>query len=376
MCIINMERFTIVSSQEINTVVVNAKSTHTVRNNNWCMKLYRDWSEWRNTNGTRTVPTLEELWTSPKSELAGALKHFVFEIRRHDGSEYPPNTLYNIICGINRLIKENRPQCNIIDKNDPEFVYLVRSLDAKMKDLTARGIGGLRRTADPITGDDETKLWKCGAFSTSKAQGLLRAVYFYTSKAFGLRGRDEHRKLSLDQIKFGQDSAGKFVQFQGRGNKVYKGGINDCKMEAKCIKQYDTEGNCRSIYKILEQYVSCLHDAGIIDGAFYRRPLASILPKPRFGVTPVGINSLSKLLPEAAKMAGIETNITSHSGKVSCATQLFRENVDEQLIMGRTGHRTTAALRLYKRKADEQDVELSRMLEPPPVPLLDCFHFE
>ena len=47
--------------------------------------------------------------------------------------------------------------------------------------------------------------------------------------------------------------------------------------------------------------------------------------------------------------AGFKGFGTNHSGKVTCATELFKNNVDEQLIMRQTGHRSTDAVRRYKR---------------------------
>jgi len=40
--------------------------------------------------------------------------------------------------------------------------------------------------------------------------------------------------------------------------------------------------------------------------------------------------------------AGFSGRYTNHSGKVTCATELFAHNVDEQLIMRQTGHRSSA----------------------------------
>lgn len=372
---LDMERFTIVSSQAIENVVINTRSVNTTRNNSWCAKLYRDWSTWRKEEAAeKYIPTLEELWTAPKTSIASALKHFVFEIKRYDGSEYPANTIYNIICGISRFIKENRVECNILDKEDEAFGYFVKSLDARMRDLTTRGVGNGRKTADPVTDEDETKLWSSGAFSVSDADGLLRAVYYYNCKAFGLRARDEHRKLTLNQVIFSEDATGKFVEFRGRGNKIYKGGIQDRKFQDKSVKQYESPQNNRSIYKLLKLYQDSLHYVGISGGPFYRRPLKSITSRPRFSKAPLGVNSICKLLPVAAKIAGLKGNITSHSGKVSCATKLFRESVDEQLIMSRTGHRTTQSVRLYKREAPHHAKSLSTLLDPPSN-IMNSFRF-
>lgn len=373
-------RFSILSTQEIDSVVSSTISRSTSYNSTWCTKLYIDWSTWRNTCAEKQVPTLEELWTATESLITNSLKHFIFEIRRKDGSEYPGNTLYNIVCGLSRFIKTQRPDCNIMDKENINFNQFIACLDGRMKDLTTRGVGTTRRSADPISASDESIMWNCGAFSLTDGKGLLRTVYFYNSKVFGLRACDEHRKLSLEQITFGNDSDGEYVQFQGRGNKVFSGGIRDRKTSDKCIKQYDTPDNERSVFKIIKEYVSCLHRANIFSGPFYRRPLDNIIPKqPRFSVAPVGVNAIRQLLPKAASLAGIQGNITAHSGKVTCATSLFQKNIDEQLIMSRTGHRSTA-VRIYKRKCSNHEKNLSKILESPAPEHLpktsNRFHFK
>ena len=40
-------------------------------------------------------------------ELADYLARFIMEARRKDGQEYPPNTLYQIVVGIQRYMREN-----------------------------------------------------------------------------------------------------------------------------------------------------------------------------------------------------------------------------------------------------------------------------
>ena len=62
--------------------------------------------------------------------------------------------------------------------------------------------------------------------------------------------------------------------------------------------------------------------------------------------------------------AGLSGNFTYHSGKVTCATRLFAENIDEQLIMRQTGHRSTAVCS-YKRPAAKHDDIVSSILQPP-----------
>ncbi|XP_002736415.1 uncharacterized protein LOC100368680 [Saccoglossus kowalevskii] len=63
-------------------------------------------------------------------------------------------------------------------------------------------------------------------------------------------------------------------------------------------------------------------------------------------------------------IAGIKGYHTGHSGKVTQATTLFRQNFDEQLIAERTGH-SSLAIRSYKRTSDEQTKAVSDALQPP-----------
>ncbi|XP_006811705.2 uncharacterized protein LOC102804219 [Saccoglossus kowalevskii] len=58
-------------------------------------------------------------------------------------------------------------------------------------------------------------------------------------------------------------------------------------------------------------------------------------------------------------IAGIKGYHTGHSGKVTQATTLFRQNFDEQLIAERTGHSSLAI------RSDEQTKAVSDALQPP-----------
>ena len=65
------------------------------------------------------------------------------------------------------------------------------------------------------------------------------------------------------------------------------------------------------------------------------------------------------------KAAGIEGYKTGHSGKVTCATTLYRQGFSDQLIKERTGHHSLEALHQYKRTSSNQQHEFSLALAPP-----------
>ena len=53
--------------------------------------------------------------------------------------------------------------------------------------------------------------------------------------------------------------------------------------------------------------------------------------------------AVKKWIPEGtqkSKQAGFNGHFTNHSGKVTCVTQLFEDNVDEQFFKLQTDHRS------------------------------------
>ena len=106
-------------------------------------------------------------------------------------------------------------------------------------------------------------------------------------------------------------------------------------------------------------------------GRFYRKVLPSRDPGDiRFGSQPIGINTLSKYLKTMCVAANINfegRRFTNHSGKVTCATRLYESgSFDEQMIMSRTGHRSTA-VRSYKRPRSTLVKSVSDALQLPAI---------
>ena len=75
-------------------------------------------------------------------------------------------------------------------------------------------------------------------------------------------------------------------------------------------------------------------------------------------------------MKEMCERAGFSGRYTNHSRKVTCATELFALNVDEQLIMRQTGHRSSA-VRAHKRPGVAHDMLVSAILQPPKNSKLD-----
>ncbi len=67
------------------------------------------------------------------------MSKFILEIRRKDGKEYPPNTLYSVSCGVMRHVRKYCPEINFFVQ--AQFAGFKKTLDSEMKRLKAGGAG-------------------------------------------------------------------------------------------------------------------------------------------------------------------------------------------------------------------------------------------
>lgn len=113
-----------------------------------------------------------------------------------------------------------------------------------------------------------------------------------------------------------------------------------------------------------KDYIEIRRDCGE-SPAFYRRPLENGPDNElRFSQQPIGLNKLASIMKSMFSEAGIPGYYTNHSGKRTLATTLYLAGVPEQEIMERTGHRSMASVRKYKRPSSEMLKDISNLYEP------------
>ena len=109
-------------------------------------------------------------------QLSYWLSRFVLEVRRQDGRDYPPQTLYSMCCGLLRYVREVKPEINIF--KDPQYADFQRTLDAEMKRLISTGLGVKPKRAEPINMSEESTLWEAKPCGSQSAQSLLDTMVF------------------------------------------------------------------------------------------------------------------------------------------------------------------------------------------------------
>ena len=92
--------------------------------------------------------------------LAYWMGKFVLEVRKKDGSEYPPKSLYALVCCFKRFLEQiDIHNVNPLNIGDSRFGNFRATLDAEMKHLHRMGLGASSKQAESINPDKESLLW-------------------------------------------------------------------------------------------------------------------------------------------------------------------------------------------------------------------------
>ena len=286
------------------------------------------------------------------------------EMRKANGEEYQPNTLHHIICGIMRYLRVNVRE-GIDFFKDQEFASFRKVMDAEMKRLQGKGLGSCRKQAEPLTLKEEELLWEKRLLGDHSPEVLVNTIIFMNGLYFALRSGDEHRNLrhSPCQIQLvecpGERAYLKYIEDVSKNR---PGGLKGRKVKPKVVIHHENMDNPdRCFIRLFKKYISlCPNDRP--DKAFYLTPLKKPSETCWYSAAPIGRNKLSNVISTMCKACGIQGFKTNHSLRATAATRLYSAGIDEQLVMERTGHRSTEGIRSYKRTSSAQQENVSDIL--------------
>ena len=96
-------------------------------------------------------------------------------------------------------------------------------------------------SADPVSPDDEIRLWNSGVMNMSTSKGLSYVVFFYNCKTFEMRGNMEHKYLDACQFTFVSSDEASYIGllFNGWNSKTFNGGLEHRRFVPRSIKHFD-----------------------------------------------------------------------------------------------------------------------------------------
>ena len=332
-------------------------SEDTMRKVRWATKMYRDWRNYRHSQGLEQIECdLDDKATVSVASLKFALCRFITEVKKVNGEDFPGKTLCDIVICLQFNLECQGFAFRLI--NDDAFQELKYTLDNVMKQRTAQGIGISVRKAQVLSATDEDFLWSMGYLGTAFPDQLLNTVVFAIGKGFALRAGKKHRALRAipfnSQLTFMRDPDGEiYLRYtEDIGLKTNKGGLKHRRVEPKCVDLYAASNIERCPLRAILKYMSLLPKARTCT-AFYLQPRKKFFGKSWYVNRPAGINRLRNVVKEMCHEAGLPGFYTNHSLRSTAATKMYQNNIDEQLIQEITGHRSLA-VRSYKRTSDKQ----------------------
>ena len=287
-----------------------------------------------------------------ESDLCFALCRFVREVKKLDGSEYPPNTVRELVIMIQMYLHENGVFWKLLDQ--AEFVALCNVVDNTMKQRHSQGLG-IRKSSDVISLKHEDKLFNEGILGEDSPMQLLNTVIYMVGLHCALRGGSEHSNLRRigcnSQFSFEQDDAGvdRLVYVVDPLQKTNQGGLV-CKAKSKRVVVYGASDKRRCLVRLIKKYIRLLPETKLCKKLYFRcrkNPQPSVW----YCDQPYGINRIKATVKEICKSGGINGNFTNHSLRATCASHLYDKNVPEQLIKAITGH-CSDCVHVYKRTGD------------------------
>ncbi|KAJ8270845.1 hypothetical protein GJAV_G00119940 [Gymnothorax javanicus] len=358
-----IERFHRANDGEIEQCALDAVPTNTQRRDKWAYNVFTAWAiavNNRRGEGRKPVTLLENMTLD---QLGYFMSKFVLEVRKKDGCEYPPNSLFQIVMGIQSYIKTVSKR-NVEFLQSDVFEEFRQVLDGEMKRLTRKGLGQNVKKAEAISVDEEELLWRCGQLGDRNPRVLVNTLLYLNGKHFGLRSGHEHRKLKHknSQISFKTTPGGQeYLCYREDYSKTVQGGLKHRRVTPKEIEHHPSSNPARCHVRLFKKYLSLCPPDGH-DNALYLQALQSPTDKCWYSRQPLGHNTLQKIVPEICRKAGIQGYKTNHSLRVTTATRLYQAGVGEPLIMERTGHRSVTGVRSYTRISEDQKATVNAIL--------------
>ncbi|XP_018312839.1 zinc finger MYM-type protein 3 isoform X1 [Mycetomoellerius zeteki] len=165
------------------------------------VNAWRQWVVGKNAELEKQITTTRkiklfktDLLQLTADELNYSLCLFVKEVRKPNGAEYAPDTIYYLCLGIQQYLFENHRIDNIF--TDPYYEKFTDCLNEVAKKFSV-----LYNDAQYIvTRVEEEHLWECKQLGAHSPHVLLSTLMFFNTKHFNLVTVEEHMQLSFSHI--------------------------------------------------------------------------------------------------------------------------------------------------------------------------------
>ena len=329
----------------------NAMNKNTVQSTNNWVKVWKSWAAQKGHD--------ESIEKYEPEALNKILEQFYATVRKKDGDDYEPDSLRVMVTAIDRYLTEKEYKYSII--RDREFKSSKQVLEGKARLLRQQGKGKRPNKARSLTTTEENELWEKKKLGKGSPQAVVQTIWWLLTQYFGLRGRQEHHSMTVEDFSFGLDENNtEYVEFIENPTKTRQSGLS-AKPRSFLPKMFATGGDrCPvTIFKeflsrrppeICPLYLSCVSNPS--SQVWYKRQ-------------PMGVNKLNDMMKAVIKGTTLEDSrktFSNHSARKTVVKKLKIAGLERSSIVKVTGHRNEKSLDDYDEGDENEQRQLSHTI--------------
>ena len=268
-----------------------------------------------------------------------------------------------MVTPIDRFLTEKEYKYSII--RDRQFKSSKQVLEGKARLLRQEGKGKRPNKARSLTTTEENELWEKKKLGRGSPQVLVQTVWWLLTQYFGLRGRQEHHSMTVEDFSFGLDENNtEYVEFIENPTKTRQSGLS-AKPRSFLPKMFATGGD-KCPVTIFKEFLS-------------RRPLEIRTNGPGFICLvwqnhprkfwykrqPMGLNRLNDMIKTIIEGTTLEDSwktFSNHSARKTVVKKLKTAGLERSSIVKVTGHRNEKSLDDYDEGDENEQRQLSRTI--------------
>ena len=298
----------------------------------------------------RAVDNVEEecLENLEPEKLNEVLERYFSSVKKQTGGEYEPSSLANIQAAISRHLQDRGCTFNIL--KDIVFKGSRDVLEGRGRYLREElHMGQKPNRAEGLNIQEEEELWTSGLLGTQNPKALTNTIWFLLTQHFGLRGRQEHHWMKVeDFVERADEKGNRFITFAEGSTKTRQAGLR--KKERLVVpKMFETGNPLRCPVMIFLLYLSKrpveLRKKGPIYLGIIKNPKSEIWYKSS-NMGKNTINNLMKNMVEDSPLTISTKRFTNHSARKTLVKKL-RKSFSKDETIEITGHSNTRGLDDY-----------------------------
>nr|XP_028582112.1 zinc finger MYM-type protein 2 isoform X2 [Podarcis muralis] len=145
-------------------------------------------------NSTKTVKLKEDIVSHTSAELNFGLAHFVNEIRRPNGENYAPDSIYYLCLGIQEYLNGSNRKDNIF--LDPDY----QTFEQEINKILRCWQPSILPDGSIFSRVEEDYLWRIKQLGSHSPVALLNTLFYFNTKYFGLKTVEQHLRLSFGTV--------------------------------------------------------------------------------------------------------------------------------------------------------------------------------